>query len=168
MHLVCGDTNPPTLCVPPPFPPQGPHPTNPWCWFSCQGREMGLHTPGSERYREEGILFALSVCGFYLILCFPDSPAPSPLQAVLCRQEGSSALLHIPAPALELVTGCCNQDTFCALPPPPSHIIWIHIIKRLAAEIAHGKIILNWFINAHLCRILKYVKNMRAKEKGSE
>lgn len=105
----------------------------------------------------------------YVILCFPDRSVPSPLHAVPCRQHsgGSSALLHIPAPALKLVTGCCSEDTFCAL-PPLTHIIWIHIIKRLAAEIAHRKIILNWFINAHLCRILKYDKNMRVKEKESE
>lgn len=90
---------------------------------------------------------------------------PSAVQSELRWQLNPFACTF--APVLKLVTGYCSTDMFYAL-PPPTHIIWIHIIKRLTAEIAHREIILNWFINAHLRRILKYDKNMRAKENGSE
>lgn len=166
MDLVCGDTNPPSCastCSSTGTPPHKP------CSAGFPAKGRSLQTPGS--YRQGWVGFRSETQGGRDLVCpgcvwFCASLAA--LQHLLSTGSGgSSALLHVPAPAPNLLTGCCSQDTFCAL-PPPTHIIWIHIIKRLAAEIAHRKIILNWFINAHLRRILKYDKNMRATEKGSE
>lgn len=143
------------------FSSTGTPPTKPQCWFPAKGGRWAHRHQGTTAVLGRAQEWDTRRKGFGLpclcvVLCFPDSPAASPLHAVLSTRF--RFLLLLPT---------CSQDTFCA-PPPPTHIIWIHIIKRLAAEIAQRKIILNWFINAHLRRILKYDKNMRATEKGSE
>ena len=121
--------------------------------FPHQKREMGLHIPmpcpaelaqGSELQQRERKRFFFSPvsiwwCAFPRLLqsCTISSPS-SAVQTAFRWQLSPSAFTF--APALKLVTGYCSKDTFYAL-PPPTPIIWIHIIKRLAAEIAHRKII---------------------------
>lgn len=110
---------------------------------SCRGSAGWWASREKEIFREEEISSpsprSAWSCAFPWLLqsCAISSPSSAVQTAFRCQLNPSAFTF---APALKLVTGYCSKDTFYAL-PPATPIIWIHIIKRLAAEIAHRKII---------------------------
>lgn len=110
--------------------------------MSCRGRAGRWASIESGKEREEEIFFFpchVRSCAFpWLLQSWTISSSSSAVQTAFRWQLNPSAFTF--APALKLVTGYCSKGMFYAL-PLPTPIIWIHIIKRLAAEIAHRKII---------------------------